>query len=357
MVRFTLLIGLAIIFASISSLAFNVRKGEASGTIYIRADGLVDGTDKIATADNVTYTFIGNVSDSIVVLRNNIVIDGAGFTLQGTGSEAGINLSGRTNVTVQNTQIEDFYWGIYLNDSSDFNNINGNNIKGNNWSGIQLSSSYGNSISGNNITNSGIDIKLHASSNNRVSGNRMRSTAFGGDGMQLESSSNNNVEGNTIADIDNVGIWLYTSSNFNSISGNSITNAYIGIQLESSSNNNITGNTVTNNDEGISIDNQGSGNRIYHNNFVGNTNQAYAKGTTDVWDNGYPSGGNYWSDYNGTDANHDGIGDSSYVIDGNNIDYYPLVNQYVVPEFPSFLIPPLFMIVTLLTVVIYRKRN
>jgi len=75
-----------------------------------------------------------------------------------------------------------------------------------------------------------------------------------------------------------------------------------------------------------------------------------------VWDDGYPSGGNYWSDYNGTDANHDGIGDTPYVIDANNADNYPLMTPYIIPEFPSFMILPLFTIATLLAVTVYRRR-
>ena len=42
--------------------------------------------------------------------------------------------------------------------------------------------------------------------------------------------------------------------------------------------------------------------------------------SANIWDNGYPSGGNYWSDYNGTDSNGDGIGDTPYVIDANNLE-------------------------------------
>jgi hypothetical protein len=69
-------------------------------------------------------------------------------------------------------------------------------------------------------------------------------------------------------------------------------------------------------------------NSIYHNNFVDNGQQFYSYNATNDWDDGYPSGGNYWSDYNGTDANHDGIGDTPYVIDANNIDHYPLVGMF-----------------------------
>jgi parallel beta-helix repeat protein len=46
------------------------------------------------------------------------------------------------------------------------------------------------------------------------------------------------------------------------------------------------------------------------------------------WDAGYPLGGNYWSDYNGVDSNYDGICDFPYIINANNIDYYPLMGMY-----------------------------
>ena len=47
-----------------------------------------------------------------------------------------------------------------------------------------------------------------------------------------------------------------------------------------------------------------------------------------VWDDGYPSGGNYWSDYTGTDADGDGIGDTTYIIDTTNEDRYPLMEAW-----------------------------
>ena len=50
--------------------------------------------------------------------------------------------------------------------------------------------------------------------------------------------------------------------------------------------------------------------------------------STNTWDNGYPAGGNYWSNYAGVDSNHDGIGDSPYIIDANNQDRYPLMNPW-----------------------------
>lgn len=74
-----------------------------------------------------------------------------------------------------------------------------------------------------------------------------------------------------------------------------------------------------------------SGNTLYHNNFVGNAEQAYCINSTNVWDDGYPSGGNYWSDYknrypNAMKMDESGIYDMSYVIDENNQDNHPLMD-------------------------------
>jgi parallel beta-helix repeat protein len=69
-------------------------------------------------------------------------------------------------------------------------------------------------------------------------------------------------------------------------------------------------------------------NSIYSNSFIHNKVQVYLDNSINVWDNGYPSGGNYWSDYNGIDSNHDGIGDTLYTINANNIDHYPLMHPY-----------------------------
>jgi len=50
------------------------------------------------------------------------------------------------------------------------------------------------------------------------------------------------------------------------------------------------------------------------------------------WDDGYPSGGNYWSNYTGVDSDHDGIGDSSHILDADNQDNYPLMGMF--SDFP-----------------------
>jgi len=105
-----------------------------------------------------------------------------------------------------------------------------------------------------------------------------------------------------------------------------------GIYLhDTSCNNSFIGNTIEDNTNGIYIaESTSQYNKFYHNNLINNTNQIVTFGGVNFFDNGYPSSGNYWSDYNGTDLKHgpsqtetgsDGIFDESY--SGDN---YPLVN-------------------------------
>jgi len=77
---------LTLLLIGILILTFNIQPVEASGTIYIRADGSVDpDTAPISTVGNVTYTFTDNIIyDEIVVEKNNTVVDGASYSVQGT---------------------------------------------------------------------------------------------------------------------------------------------------------------------------------------------------------------------------------------------------------------------------------
>ena len=266
--------------------ALNIQTVKASGTIHIRADGSVEGTDKIQR-DGDIYTFTDNIYREIVVQRSNIIIDGNRYTQQGTrayGSE-GIYLSDINNVTIKNTNIMEFDDGLYLNSSSN-NAIFGNNITNNRWCGILLDKSSNNTISGNNVT--------------------VREVTNGEAGIVIAHSSNN------------------------TLSGNNIRNSYSGIDFYmGASNNIIVENNVTNNLYGIRLMGVSSNNSIYHNNFVNDRLQAWAS-LMNAWDNGVE--GNYWNDYTGDDQDGDGIGDAPYVIDKIGQDNYPLINSWVPPQ-------------------------
>jgi parallel beta-helix repeat protein len=111
---------------------------------------------------------------------------------------------------------------------------------------------------------------------------------------------------------------------------------YGGMTFFESNNNSVVDNRVSNNNVGVCLYNS-TGNIFYHNLFANNSRQVVSNfydpfspssGSYSInsWNNGFE--GNYWSDYDGTDANHDGIGDTPYVIDANNVDHYPLMGHF-----------------------------
>jgi parallel beta-helix repeat protein len=295
-------ITLTLLFIGILSLTFDIQPVEAPyPIIYIKADGSIDpSTANITSPDNVTYTFTADINASIVVQKNNTVIDGAGYTLQGTGSETGIDLHSINNVTLQNIEVTNFNIGIHLSGSS--NTLAGNTASNNTY-GIDLSSSSNNVLSGNNASNNQYGILLDTSSNNNI------------------------VSGNTASSNNDYGISLYNSSSNNTVIGNTASNNDYGIYLYSSSNNNtVTGNNASNNQYGIYLE-VSSNNVLFHNDFIDNTNQAFVTaGYTNIWDDGFE--GNYWSNYTGVDLDHDGIGDTEHVIDADNKDNYPLMGMF-----------------------------
>lgn len=323
-----------IIVAMAAAFGIQYLRAAEPAKIYIRADGSIDPpTSPITTADNIVYTFTADIiNKSLVVERDNIQIDGKWFTLQGSGEPRGIDLSGRSNVTIMNMQIKAFTHNIFLNSSSN-NHILGSNITNSYWSGIEIINSSSNLISGNIVTKN----------------------LFG---IYATNSSSNNITSNNI--IDNTdGVVFYFSSG--TISENNITDNNHAILLDQSTSILITGNNVTNNGNGIYLF-FAYGNIMHHNSFVNNTVHVYinAAGYANIWDDGYPSGGNYWSNYVDEDFYHgpyqnetgsDEIWDHPYIINADNKDNYP-----VVPEFSPLLVAPLFLASTALAAIIRIKR-
>jgi len=416
---------LTLLLVSVFMLASGIQPVRASGTIYIRADGSIDPPTTLIQRVGEVYTFTGNISDSIVIERDNIVLDGAGYTVEGTWSSNGIS-SGVSNITIKNTNIKGFYHGIHLENSSN-NTIYGNNVTGGHYYGMYLWGSS-NTIYGNSITYNWFGIYLRDSSygvlrNNTMVGNRFGFGVWGYEfshfvndvdqsntvngkpiyywvgrqnaevpsdagclvltnctkitaknlnlnnnkfsillvytrdstiaksnitnnhhALTLYSSSSNTIHGNNITNNED-GISLLENSSSNTIDGNSVTNNWWGgMYLDGSSSNTIHGNNITNNPNGIYLS-YSSSNIIYHNNFVDDSQPVHSEDSVNVWDNGYPSGGNFWSDYVGVDVKNssgqdlpgsDGIGDTPYVINANNRDRYPLMNPYGAPPPPTY---------------------
>jgi len=326
---------LAILSIGMLTLIFKIQSVETGGTIYIRADGSIDPpTAPIYSADKVTYTFTDDIYDSVVVERSNIVVDGSIYILRGTGSGEGIRLWQVVNVTIRNMEIKAFTRGLYLYESS-YNYIVGNKITNNGFAGIDVYRFADfNRITLNEITNNENGISLHTLSNNSIVRNSIRNN--GQTGIVLTYVLQSDINENTIMNNHWYGIQLYDSSS-NNIAGNNITeNNYDGIQLYSNSKYNIiVGNNILKNTGGISLLSS-SLNKIYRNNFIDNIQQVpYPE--VNIWDDGYPSGGNHWSNYTGEDLysgpnqdqlGSDGIGDTPHIIDANNRDRYPLMDPW-----------------------------
>jgi parallel beta-helix repeat protein len=137
-------------------------------------------------------------------------------------------------------------------------------------------------------------------------------------------ASNITLSGFTIQN-GGLGIYLWGSSN-NVISGNDVSNNGHGIYLSYSGDNVVSGNNVSENEHGIYL--WGSSNNIFfQNNFINCTEPSSSIASVDSWDNGVE--GNYWSDYNGTDTDWDGINDTPYHISENSRDNYPLMARFL----------------------------
>ncbi|GEM_PF-1653038 len=290
----------------------NIQTISFEETIYIRADGTVEGTDKIQRDGNI-YTFTDDINAEITVEIDDIVIDGADYILQGNGDGIGIHIPNNGNLEIKKIKIQGFKFAIYFDYySKNSNIISGNILTNNTHYGIYIDCSHNNTIFGNYIEDSGTGIQLVESYNNTIFQNKI---VGNGEGIGFGSGGGHStVFHNLIAD-----------------------NGYAFT---------FWGN---------------SHNTIYGNNLINNTNQVQAWSSSNNWD--YDSIGNYWGDYNGTDENNDGIGDTPYVIttspeDYGDADNYPLiepVEDALIPEFPSWSIIPLLLTATLVAI-IYKKR-
>jgi nitrous oxidase accessory protein NosD len=286
-------------------LVISASVQEPFSTVIILPDGSISpSTAPIAQSRN-TYTFKDNLYARIIIQKSNIVLNGAGYTLQGPY----------------------------------------NGTAANNW-----------------IVGNGPNQQINGTFTDYIIG-----VDFGGKDVDGITVKNLNIRNFSI------GIYVWTKNN--TITKDNFSDNIVGI-LVSGSNQTLTDNYIANNQRGLFF---GFNNKVTnvvptdievnHNDFEHNMVQLNGCGCESInasepphdWDDGRE--GNFWSDYNGTDSNYDGIGDSPYVIDSLNLDRFPLLQSPVKLPMPAAKVPVDVVVLVVLAAVVVvaallvRRRN
>lgn len=270
------------LFLSLCAFTFSVQPAEALYSVVeidINADGSVTPEDApVVNVDNTFYT-----------LTEDVNITGV------TGPYNGV--------------------GIRIMRSNIVFNGNGHTIT--NGAGYDcFAVGYGpNNVTIANTTAIGFNICLYLEANNCTVKNNTFSSNGYTDNIRVRSAGDNYFEGNNITNTGGSCIWMYYWPGLN----NTFVNNYI----------------VNSGGTAIGRSLGGGGSKFYHNIIGGGINAYYTPACT--WDNGYPSGGNYWIGHTDVDNNSgpyqnitgpDGIWDHALVFDDDDIDHYPFVVPY-----------------------------
>jgi parallel beta-helix repeat protein len=309
----------------------------------------VNKTISLVGEDKESTFIIGNGSGVVISIKAHW-INITGFTI--SNGNYGLVLIDYSNNTISNNIITRHNYGCIIIDSSSHNMIYGNEIsKSGGGIGIgTLDLTSSNSIVSNRICDNSVGISFsdysipqvtpHGIVNHTISHNNISNNSNGisfyvldfGVIFQIEILSSKismNGEGITFSNsggmIDEITIWNCTIE-YNAV----------GIKMyQSNGDKEISYNNINYNTQ-HAIYLQNSGNNIFHhNNFIKNgyIPQVVDDPGSNRWDNSYPGGGNFWSDYIGVDRynglgqnipGNDGIGDTPYIIYSDSQDNYPL---------------------------------
>ncbi|MCW4022925.1 MAG: right-handed parallel beta-helix repeat-containing protein [Candidatus Bathyarchaeota archaeon] len=399
------------LFVSAASANYYPDPGPDIPRIYIRNSGDVEPATGLIEKTGNIYKLTGNITNYTLEIQcDNIVLDGNGYAIQGNASRIkgygdgnnGVVVDNQKNVTIKNIAFEQGETGARISTCSSINII-GCSFSNGICTGILIQDSIQILIENNNLIElntgfgapavmlNGAQITLR---NNTVIGSGYGITITGSSNLitentfecllpiEMDTANANIISLNTISGPtswpgqDSVtgweGIMLDRLCSNNLIFGNTIT-GFSGQAIRtisSCSNNTFYGNYIANTGTAIVLQDGATDNTFYGNVFASDSCIVRiddgVEGTS--WDNG--TIGNYWRDYNGTDVNEDGIGDTPYTITavtwdtdtGSDVNFvtgydnYPLMEPITVPEFSSWTILPVFLTVTSV-VLLFRNKS
>ena len=330
------------------------------------AISLTVSSDNVVSSNLAVFNRLNGIGIH-ALSHNNVISDN--FIVNSTCH--GFMLNNVRNCTISGNYLaNNSETGMWLQADSINNTICDNVFAGNRY-GISIEWADGNIVSGNTLMDGQLGIQILNAEYTEILNNTITNN-YGSEwdaGIRLDSAGYTRIFCNNITD-NWRAILLYNASPHVSIINNNISCNEFGVRMRTGGSGymNMSGNivmsnrgygiglsqysdynTITQNNIGMNeyglFTEYSTHNTIYWNNFVNNTGQVYVgSGSINTWDKGYPSGGNYWSNYTGLDqyggpyqnlTGSDGIGDALLILDGNNSDRYPLMTPWT--EAPSLI--------------------
>jgi PKD repeat protein len=228
-------------------------------------------------------------------------------------------------IVTKNMFAGDSYFGIRYSSASTNALVTDNtgSTRGFTFGGLRDVFVYNNTLVGPGTYDSE-GINAYSSVNVTIKGNSLENF---GRGIQASQIPGCVVSENKVSNIVNDDIWV-SECDGAQVSKNLLTGKGGGGNrgIFAQSNCTIWDNVISNHQHGITVDSYPTLPycKIYHNHLINNTYQARISSGQKppegriIWDNDYPSGGNYWSDHSNIDLNYDGIADLPYELKGDN---------------------------------------
>ncbi|TET90650.1 MAG: hypothetical protein E3J35_06120 [Methanomassiliicoccales archaeon] len=339
--------GIQVVFSSSVNITDNNASSNNRGGVYLYSSHgntiLNNSATDIVANMNVWSGIHLYDSNRNSIVENNVSNNGRGIKIlysnnntvnnnTGFNTSYCITLVRSDNNTIVNNTARFHSVGIYLS-FSNTNIVENNDASLGANTGVVLDYSDDNVIANNTVFETSHGIWVRNCINNTIAYNVLSSNRDWG--IYFVDSDRNIVTHNTASQNSWYGGIILTRSNNNTITNNNASDNDYGIRMWESNDNTFAGNTVFLNRVWGFHFFSSHANVMYHNSFISNLQQAFDDTDTNKWDDGYPSGGNYWSDYNGIDncsgpnqdicPNSDGIGDTPYIIDADSEDRYPLM--------------------------------